>query len=214
MSTIATHFHKFIKHMRRRPGYISSASFFTGTMLLSFWYGPHFQDPCVRYTLAGTVTMMFTESMTHAIDTVNTRSKLAKNNDFKSYRMIMNEGISSLTKGIQPVLYGYFFASIAYFYTYSNLKIWLKSNYFEDDFKGKVVPVFVSAMVGEAVSLLFYYPFDLIKTRMQASYVQNYYSTIDAILKTLSIPSKSSSNIGSLFEKIARFYQGGFYFGI
>ena len=62
--------------MRTRPGYISSSLFFTGSIFFIMYKGPLIDDPLLRYTMAGTAATLFTETGTHAVDTVNMRSKV------------------------------------------------------------------------------------------------------------------------------------------
>ena len=93
-----------------------------------------------------------------------------------------------LFRGINAVVYGYIFSSIVYFYAYAKIKKYFYSGAWPDtiqidiDNKTEIEEIveinqnrdlvkhlsytFVAASIAEALSLLFYYPYDLIKTRM------------------------------------------------
>ena len=58
----------------------------------------------------------------HSIDTVNMRSKIINGPKLYVFELLKHEGVWSLMRGIQPVLYGYFVASMVYFYSYAHLK--------------------------------------------------------------------------------------------
>jgi hypothetical protein len=64
------------KSMRTRPGYISSFGFFTSTMIYTFYQAPKIEDKYIRYACAGTAATLLVELLTHAVDTVNMRSKV------------------------------------------------------------------------------------------------------------------------------------------
>jgi len=63
----------------------------------------------------------------HSIDTVNMRSKIINGPKLYVFELLKHEGFGSLMRGIQPVLYGYFVASMVYFYSYAHLKEWFMS---------------------------------------------------------------------------------------
>ena len=93
-----------------------------------------------------------------------------------------------LFRGINAVVYGYIFSSIVYFYAYAKIKKYFYSGAWPDTFQIDIDNsgdaqeevaknqnrdlvkhlsyTFVAASIAEALSLLFYYPYDLIKTRM------------------------------------------------
>jgi len=57
---------------------------------------------------------------------VNMRSKIINGPKLYVFELIKHEGVFTLFRGIQPVLYGYFIASLVYFYVYAHSKILLK----------------------------------------------------------------------------------------
>jgi hypothetical protein len=162
--------------MSARPGYITSTLFFTGSMIYMFKAGPHIEDPMIRYTIAGTAATLFTELATHAIDTINMKSKAINGPKLYVFDILRIEGPFSLLRGVQPVLYGYFFSSMIYFYIYVHIKALIKKTYFNEEgssfrlIYATAVASFLGSIAAEYIALGFYYPFDLIKTRMQTSY--------------------------------------------
>lgn len=70
--------------------------------------------------------------MTHAIDTLNMRSKIIDGDKLYLYKFIQRDGFLSLFKGIQPILYGYIFSSFVYFYIYARSKVLLKKLIYGD----------------------------------------------------------------------------------
>jgi hypothetical protein len=107
-------------------------------------------------------------------------------------------------RGIQPVLYGYFISSWIYFYAYAHSKIAIKRYLDVDDtntttstdnplnseqdeqknVKTTMQSSFVASGLAELICLTFYYPYDLIKTRMQVyNQAHRYNGVLDAFIK-------------------------------
>lgn len=126
--------------------------------------------------MAGTAATLFTELVTHAVDTINMRSKIINGPKFYVFDLIRKDVPFTLLRGVQPVLYGYFVSSMIYFYIYAHSKVYIRQTYFNDDRDNKqiiyatAVASFFGSIVAEYIALGFYYPFDLIKTRMQTSF--------------------------------------------
>jgi hypothetical protein len=83
-------------------------------------------------------------------------------------RFFTLKGFLSLFRGVQAVIYGYFFSSMVYFYAYAKFKDLFKSS---DETRarsliGTLLTSFFASALAESFALVFYYPFDLIKTRM------------------------------------------------
>ena len=118
--------------------------------------------------LAGSVSLMFCEISFHFVDTVNIRTK-ASDKNISMLRMLnrifSKEGIYGLSKGITAAFYGSILCGFMYFTLYKKLK-----HFFKELFGEKVNIGFVffsAAFISEFVTLGFYYPFDLIKSRLQ-----------------------------------------------
>ena len=113
---------------------------------------------------------MICDVLFHFADTVNTRSKLSSQH-VSTYFMInkiyMEEGIYGLSKGISAGFYGSIVCGFIYFSLYKTLKA-----YMFEKFEGKLHSSLIfltSAFFAECVTLLVYYPFDMIKSRLQTS---------------------------------------------
>ena len=131
----------------------------------------------MRYACAGVSATLFQEIIMHSIDTLNMKSKAMDGASMLTLQIIKQEGFFSLYKGIQPVLYGYIGSSFIYFMMYAKMKLKMQNDMKSENPQEKITSTalfyktmivsFVSSMFAELVSLVFYYPFDLIKTRMQ-----------------------------------------------
>eukprot|EP00347_Sterkiella_histriomuscorum_P008459 403345020 len=194
-------------------------------MGFTFYQAPRIENPVIRYACAGTAATLFQEISMHAIDTLNMRAKVINGNKIYVLELIRQEGIMCLSRGIQPVLYGYILSSYIYFYTYavskskmrkgmkseensqqqlvtadseasnSNLKAEeqqantvVQNEKQSPDYKGALIKTliitFASSIIAEQLTLTLYYPFDLIKTRMQVDYLKyGYKGTLDAFIK-------------------------------
>ncbi|TNV77489.1 hypothetical protein FGO68_gene7830 [Halteria grandinella] len=225
-----------LTRMRSRPGHITSWAFFTASMAFTFYKAPSLQEPILRYACAGTAATLFCEVIMHGIDTVNMRSKIINGPKLYVFELIKLEGFSSLMRGIQPVLYGYFIASLVYFYAYAQSKQVLSELLFKQESgqevriteQGQQQPTsiyyktmavsFIGSGFAEFLSLAFYYPFDLIKTRMQVasqgiSPSQRYLGTLDATLKIINEGAKDQKLLDQV-KGIKNLYKGGFTFGM
>ncbi len=78
--------------------------------------------------VAGTQATIAMEVLFHCIDTINVRSKVINGAKIYVFPLIKSEGISSLFKGITPVLYGYFPSSLIFFYTLGKLNMYIKES--------------------------------------------------------------------------------------
>jgi hypothetical protein len=100
-------------------------------------------------------------------------------------------------------------SSYIYFYVYSHGKILMKNLYYsneenqsnhKDNIAFTVFSSFFSATIAELLALSFYYPFDLIKTRMQTSnHTFKYNGTFDAFHKVFH-ENKSQLEIKNWFR--------------
>lgn len=108
--------------LRRRSGFLSftvTSLFFGAVVVID---GPKIQDENIRFALAGTAATVIVELLTHGIDTINMRSKVINGSKVYVLNFYKLGGLLSLLKGIQPVLYGYVFSSMVYFYCYLKIK--------------------------------------------------------------------------------------------
>lgn len=73
---------------------LSAASLFSYT----FYEGPLIESEYIRFALAGTASTVIVELLTHAIDTVNMRSKVINGPKIYVISLMKFEGISNLFK--------------------------------------------------------------------------------------------------------------------
>ena len=167
-----------------------------------------------RYVLAGTASTIMVELSTHFLDTLNIQSKLKDKNKVLSNMAHKSKRRSpfALFRGYQAVFWGYLPSSIVYFYIYGSFKErWMNDerenakarNQNEEDsklsdaesgtiakskmsFLSQFFMFMMAASRAELSALMIYYPFDLIKTRMQGSNDKYGYTSItDALVKIL-----------------------------
>jgi len=145
----------------------------------------------LRMGIAGSLTNVVCEILFHFVDTVNIRSKVYKEsistlNMLK--QIVSKEGIYGLSKGISATFYGSIFCGFAYFAMYKNLKKVLRE-YLGDSHPYLIF--FLAAVTAELFTMSIYYPFDLIKARLQTSNAifkyKNLYHAFKKIVRKESI---------------------------
>jgi hypothetical protein len=75
---------------------LSAATLFSYT----FYEGPLIESEYIRFALAGTASTVIVELLTHAIDTVNMRSKVINGPKIYVISLMKFEGVSNLFKGV------------------------------------------------------------------------------------------------------------------
>ena len=116
-----------------------------------------------KKAMAGSLACLMTESMLFPIDTVNMKYKAAEDSNKSMLRFAKDcykkNGVKFFTKGCQPMLYLCSISGAIYFSLYEHLR-----ERFND---------FNAAAMSEFCLMLFLYPLDVIKTRMQVSQGNN-----------------------------------------
>ena len=107
---------------RVKTGLMGCTCFSMAWVGVTVFQGPYIENEYIRYALAGTVATVAVEFGTHAFDTVNMRSKAVEGDKKLLINMFKLEGIASLFRGVQAVIYGYAFSSMIYFYAYAGLR--------------------------------------------------------------------------------------------
>lgn len=175
---------------------VKSAIPSTSILVLCFGAGTYFygKDLSVhwRHALAGTCATVGVEFATHVIDTMNMQSKVMVKSSLvsPSGRFLWLQSQAALFKGVTAVVWGYTHSSMIYFYFYGRIKEWLNKRGKTSDEKTQntlwqTMRYSLSAsLVAEFLALWFYYPYDLIKTRMQTSNeIYGYRNLTDAFTK-------------------------------
>ena len=128
---------------------------------------------------AGALTQCASEVLFHFVDTVNVRCKGAQGRitSYSLLKSLLNEkgpkGLLSLFAGVNATFYASTLGGIVYFTLYKTSKSWIKKIWKTskpgNDTFGSFLRYFVSAIMAEIVALTVYFPFELIKTRIQTS---------------------------------------------
>lgn len=137
----------------------------------------------LRIGMTGSLTLLASEMTFYFIDTINMRSKVLNTNKncFEMFRDIIKyEGVFGLTKGIQASFYGAIIYGFTYFYLYKQLKEKYKK-YIGDP---NAAMFMLTSCVTQMMALCVFYPFDMIKVRLQTSnHLFKYKGLKDAFLR-------------------------------
>ena len=161
-----------LNHILRYPRHYVGYSLFAVSFCALALYNRKSSNEIVRIGFAGAIAQFVTEFIFHPIDVINTRTKaeisIGNMNSYKMIRRIADkEGMYGFWRGASVTYYGSLLGGMMYFSTYKYFKNYMKQ--FESHVQGKIhtFSYLVSSLVGEAIFLVFYYPYDLIRTRMQ-----------------------------------------------
>jgi len=135
------------------------------------WRGRNWTNETARMGIAGSMAFGTVEALFHFVDTVNIKSKASKGEVPSTMSMVKNiykkEGVVGFGRGIGAAIYGNYTAGLIYFVLYK----WLKNNMPElGGFKA-----LIAGFIAETVTILYKFPFDLVKCRMQSvNYIFKY----------------------------------------
>jgi hypothetical protein len=162
-----------LKYISRYPrhygGYVLFAVGFYGMAK----YFKQSNNEIIRIGFAGSIAQFLTEIIYHPMDVINTRTKaeIAHKDNINTYKMIRRiidkEGLYGFWRGASSTFYGALLGGMIYFSTYKYLKNHLKQ-YEEGGLH--TLSYLTSSLLGESLFLIFYYPYDLIRTRMQTRF--------------------------------------------
>jgi hypothetical protein len=161
-----------LKYINRYPRhYAGYCVFAVGFYFLAKHYKKSTNE-ILRIGFAGAIAQFTTEFIFHPIDVINTRTKAEiAHGDMNSYKMIrrisQNEGLFGFWRGASLTFYGALLGGMIYFSTYKALKNKLKKYEEPGESKIHMLVYLTSSLLGETLFLIFYYPYDLIRTRMQ-----------------------------------------------
>ena len=186
-------------HFHRRRIMVAS-TFMGGYSYLCYKTTSPKYHEIIRMGMAGSLANLAVESMFHFADTVNVRAKTSDGND-SSLKIVekiyKKEGLKGFSKGFSACFYGSVACGFIYFSLYKLFKIYFK-DYFSPDTNIAAV-FFVASFVAEFFTLLVYYPYDLIKCRLQSkNYFFKYRSIPHAFQKEISEGSITALYKGSL----------------
>jgi hypothetical protein len=67
---------QIIEKLRKRPGHLSACGLVSSLFLFTYVQGPNLESTLLKYVLAGTTATVGVELASHAIDTINMKSKI------------------------------------------------------------------------------------------------------------------------------------------
>lgn len=147
-------------------------AFLTGYGILCYNTTKHPKEN-VRLAIAGSIANMACDCLFHIVDTVNIRSKVVdvtqtvQRSAFEQVKAIYKkEGMFGFGKGFSACFYGSIICGLIYFYLYKSIKqkyyqvFGEKCNFY--------LAVLVTTIIAELFTIMAYFPFDLIKCRLQS----------------------------------------------
>ena len=135
--------------------------------------------------IAGSIANMMIEVSFHSVDTVNVRAKVSEKQQSTVNvvkKIYMKEGIIGFGRGLSACYYGSIACGFIYFSLYKLFKEYAR------DFLGPEFnpawTFFVASFTAELFTLMVYYPYDLIKCRLQSkNYIFKYRNLVHAFQK-------------------------------
>jgi hypothetical protein len=120
--------------------------------------------------MAGSLSYLLMEVTFHFVDTVNTRTKVNQRNITSvdmTKKIYAKEGFAGFSKGISACFYGSIACGFIYFSFYKFFKQYYRE--FLGDSYNIAWTFFLASLTAEFITLIFYYPFDMFKCRLQTS---------------------------------------------
>ena len=161
-----------INHIIKYPRHYAGYCLFSIGFCYLANYNRGNKNEILRIGFAGAIAQFVTEFLFHPIDVINTRTKAEISvGNVNSYimirRIIDKEGFYGFWRGASVTFYGSLIGGMIYFSTYKYLKNHMKK--YESPVGGHLhtFAYLISSLLGETMFLIFYYPYDLIRTRMQ-----------------------------------------------
>jgi len=166
----------------------------------------------IKVGFAGALTQFISDSCFHFVDTVNVRCKGA-DSLVRWYSMVSEiwakQGMKGFFVGINATFCASLFGGFTYFTLYKFLKSKLKKG--EDDGRFRsFLTDFGAAAIAEMVALLIYFPFELVKARLQTRNETFMYKNVQDAFKKIMYPTVDTKN-----PQISSLYSGSFpYFAM
>eukprot|EP00347_Sterkiella_histriomuscorum_P008609 403344440 len=164
-------------HFHRKRVFVASA-FVSGYGFACYKWRNH-PNEIIRMGIAGSLAYLIVESMFHFVDTVNVRAKLSETNVSSlnmARKIYRSEGLYGFSKGFSAMFYGSVACGFIYFSLYKLFKQYFKEKL--GDEYNIAWTFFLASFVAEFFTLIFYYPYDLVKCRLQSGNYQFKYRNI------------------------------------
>lgn len=145
-------------------------------------HAKNWENETLRMGVAGSMAQGTVEALFHFVDTVNIKSKAASTEANTSTltmvrKIFAAEGVVGFGRGIGAAVYGNYSAGFIYFVFYK----WLKNNM--PELRGGCKQL-IAGFIAEATAIMFKFPFDLVKCRLQSvNYIFKYSSWSHGISK-------------------------------
>lgn len=173
-------------YMRKHPRHYLTYFFFGAGFSFLAYYNRNSPNEILRLGIAGSIAQLSTEIAFHPIDVINTNTKadlISNMNSLQTTKRIYSkDGFFGFWRGASATYYAALIGGMIYFTTYKYLKNILS----KEENNLNTLAYLISSVSGEMLFLFFYYPFDLIRTRMQTRRAEfDYKGVLDAFRKIL-----------------------------
>lgn len=167
---ISSYFKRGLNYVARYPSHFAGYFGFGLGLGITTYYAKNSKYEYLRMGYAGSFAQIATEFFFHPIDVINTKTKIELIGKMSSSQMIRNiyrnEGFFGFLHGLSATYYGALIGGMIYFSTYKFFKKLLMHESNEEN-GVNFIAYLLSSSIGEFLFLVIYYPFDLIRTRMQ-----------------------------------------------
>jgi hypothetical protein len=168
------------------------AAGFSSVYGVACYKGIDAKNEAIRMGIAGSLSNVIIESSFHFVDTVNVRAKVSEKN-ISSMKMVQKiyakEGLFGFGKGFSACFYGSIFCGFIYFSLYKIFKQVFREMF--GDRYNIAWSYFAASFVAELFTLLVYYPYDLVKCRLQSKNYEFKYQNIPHAFKKEISDAKS-----------------------
>lgn len=162
----------------------------------------------LRVGLSGMTTQMVSDISFHFIDTVNVRLKGEQS--LNRFTWIIRDiwkkaGYKGFFYGIRATIFGSTLGGLTYFTLYKYLKAKIGHDKHAGPIKAFVIDFFAAA-VAEAIALLVFFPFEMVKTRMQMDNRLFPYRDVFEALHRVTHPAPGDMRLTRLYEGCAPYF--------
>jgi hypothetical protein len=127
------------------------------------------EDPHLKMGIIGLLAQVSTDYLFHPLDLVNVRTKFYYRESQSTYtttsRILNSTGISGFFRGGSVTLMASSIGGFIYYALYKNIREQIKEKI--HDPKKNYIAYSIASVTSQLVVYIFYYPFELIKTRIQ-----------------------------------------------
>jgi hypothetical protein len=133
--------------------------------------------------------MLISEASFYYIDLINAKSKMLEVNvgiTEMMKRVFKEDGLAGFYKGFSASYYSAIISGFIYFYLYKAVKVHLIEHFHPTSEVMLTLTYATSSTIAEVISLILYYPYEMIKVRlMTKNHIYRYFSVGDAFKKIL-----------------------------